>query len=124
MTAQEIEEWAVAYIEAQSQIEPPAHDDPLWWPIGRFFDLEYEHPDECWACILAVLWREPPAKVLAILSAGPLEHLIHYHGERFIERVEAEAKADPAFRALLHGVWECTSPEIWARVQKARGRKG
>jgi hypothetical protein len=123
MTPQDLQNWATAYIEAQNSDERIHENHRLWWPIGRFFELELEHPEDCWAGILAVLWREPSEKVLGVLAAGPLEDLIQNHGEHFIERIEAEAKTDPAFRALLHGVWESGTPEVWARIQKARGPK-
>jgi len=79
-------------------------------------------PDDCWAVILEVLARSPPDAVLGILAAGPLEDLIHYHGPEFIERIETESRRSAGFRHLLGGVWKSSSPEIWARVQKAQGQ--
>ena len=120
MTPQDLQNWVAAYIEAQSSPERINEKHPMWWPIGRFFELEHEHPEDCWAAILAVLGRKPSEKVLGILAAGPLEDLIHMHGERFIDRIETEAMRNPAFRALLRGVWKSSTLEIWARVEKAK----
>ena len=120
MTPQDLQEWAAAYIEAQGSQERNHENHPLWWPIGRFFELEHEHPEDCWAAILAVLSRNPSDRVLSVLAAGPLEDLIHMHGKRFIDRIETEARRDPAFRALLRGVWKSGIPEIWARIERAQ----
>ena len=92
-----------------------------WWANERFFELMPEHPDECWHTILAILDREPGENVLAILGAGPLEDLIQEHGPAFIDKIEFEARENPPFKALLSRVWESSNPEVWARVQRARG---
>lgn len=76
---------------------------------------------DCWLAILEVLSRDPPEEVIGVLAAGALEDLIRSHGPAFIERIEAESRRNKAFRRLLGGVWQSTAPEIWARIQKARG---
>jgi len=53
-----------------------------------------------------------------VLSAGPIEDLLAIHGESFIERVEVEARKDPAFAKVLGGVWKNRMNDtIWARLQ-------
>jgi hypothetical protein len=59
--------------------------------------------------------------VLGVLAAGALEDLIQFHGPNFIGHIEAESRRNPAFRRLLGGVWRSSTPEVWARVQRARG---
>jgi hypothetical protein len=115
-----ISDWATAYICAQSDPDLLKGEHPLWWAVEQLMlPTEGEQAEDCWRVILDVLSREPPEKVLAILAAGPLEDLIHYHGPLFIDRIEREARMDPAFRDLLRGVWEGGPPEVWARVQRA-----
>ena len=80
-----------------------------------------EAPEEYFAAILEVLRRNPGDKVLAVLAAGPLEDLINHHGPQYIERIEAESNINPQFRRLLGGVWEGSTPEIWACVERVRG---
>jgi hypothetical protein len=86
--------------------------------------LAGEKPEACWAAILAILHRigsESPNRLLAVLAAGPLEDLLAYHGEAFIDRVEAEARRDPRFGLLLGGVWQNKmSEEVWTRVTECR----
>ncbi|MBV8620788.1 MAG: hypothetical protein JOY84_18125 [Curvibacter sp.] len=120
MSEPDLISWAIAYVEAQSFEESVHENHPLWWPIGRFFDLQHNRPEECWQAILAVLDLNPPERVLGMLAAGPLEDLIEYHGEEFIRRIEIEAWRSLPFRLLLQGVWSSGTPAIWARVEKAR----
>ena len=120
MKPSELSNWVDAYITVQDGGGIDA-DHPHWWAIERFFELMPEHPDECWQAILAILDREPSEAVLDILGAGPLEDLIHQHGAAFIEKIEFEARENPPFKALLDRVWESSTPEIWMRVQRARG---
>ena len=118
--AQEIQAWANAYIEAQSLPKSPDIDDPLWWPIQKFFDLEFDDSESIWVAILLIIEKTSSQKVVGVLAAGPLEDLIEDHGPQWIDRIELEARRNPKFRYLLGGVWQSSTPEIWARVEKAR----
>ena len=122
LSADELNEWASAYIEAQESTETIDENHPMFWPIMKFFDLSLDHPEMCWTAILVILSREPSDKVLGILAAGPLEDLIEDHGPEYIEKIEAEAKANPAFKHLLGGVWESSTQEVWDRVQRIRDK--
>jgi len=122
LSTDEMREWVDGYIAAQNS-QSAKNDDENHWAIQKFFDLEMDHPDLCWKAILNILHREPDEAVLGILAAGPLEDLIHYHGDRFIDEIELEARQNPAFRHLLGGVWESSSPEIWNRILEARDNK-
>jgi hypothetical protein len=82
---------------------------------------EITEAEEVWAAILEVLAREPSSTVIQNLAAGPLEDLLEYWGPVFIDRVEVEARRNPSFRHLLGGVWQCSTPEVWQRIQKVRG---
>lgn len=84
-----------------------------------------EHPEVGWQAILAALQDPRVEPYLGTLAAGPLEDLLSHHGQTFIARVEAEARANPKFAWLLGGVWQFQMPEdIWARVQAVWDRKG
>jgi hypothetical protein len=82
-------------------------------------------PDEAWEFILTVLKNDPERSAVELLSAGPLEDLLTKHGAYIIERVENEARANPAFAWLLGGIWQHGMPdEIWRRVQAVWDRRG
>jgi hypothetical protein len=92
--------------------------------IGTVIDeLSHSNPVACWEIvleILAAIEHKPENPLFQILASGILEDLL---GDQpaLIERVEVEARANPAFNFLLGGVWEGSMPpEVWARVQKCR----
>jgi len=117
----EIETWVDAYIAAQSSGRSVDVEDPNWWAIERFMDLgQRDQAEASWIAILGVLAREPSDTVLGVLAAGPLEDLIHHWGPTFIERIEETARRDATFRALLGGVWQSSTPEVWDRVTAFR----
>lgn len=122
MDSEDLENWANSYIEIQTDPKTANEDHLLFWAVDRFFDLGETDPEACWSAILKILSKRPPDSVTEILAAGPLEDLIAVHGDIFVDRIEAEAKIDSEFRALLGGVWQnTTSDEVWARIQKCRG---
>ena len=125
MSRQEIDAWASAYIQGQQDPTLLQDGNSLWWTVEKFMPQQCcgASPEDCWAAILSVLTQDPPAKVLGVLAAGPLEDLIHYFGPEFIERIETESRRNASFRHLLGGVWQSSTPEIWARVQKAQGQR-
>jgi hypothetical protein len=122
MTRQEIETWASAYIDAQSN-PTDSHNDPNWWAIEKAMPAASQAtPEELWQFVLEVLARRPETKVIEVLAAGPLEDLIAHYGTGHIEAIESEARKNPAFRDLLGGVWQNRTPAtIWSRVMRARG---
>jgi hypothetical protein len=91
----------------------------------RAWDLCQDEPERAFRFILEVLRHNQSDKILGALSAGPLEDILAKHGERMIERVEAEAKSNPLFARLLGGVWQNEMPDnIWQRVQAVWDRRG
>ncbi|MEA9588297.1 hypothetical protein VC279_00570 [Xanthomonas sp. WHRI 10064A] len=114
----DIETWASAYIAFQQDGAGTNENHPLWWAVKRFMDAPGS--DESWSTILAILGKNPPDSVIGVLAAGPLEDLIQDSGLDYIERIELEARRNPAFRHLLGGVWKSGTPEVWARLEVAR----
>jgi hypothetical protein len=93
------------------------------WFVGEhtMFDACTEEPETAWMAILRILKQNPTEEQTELLAAGPLETLLSWHGAAFIDRVEHEARSDPAFNHLLGGVWRQEMPEeIWSRIEKAR----
>lgn len=94
-------------------------------------DFPQEEPDLTWETIRVVMRAYPESdyyaeekteaqKVCGELAAGPIEDLLSYHGHRFIERFEEEARCDRRMAWLLGGAWQFQmSDEIWHRVQLA-----
>ena len=122
MDSQAIKDWATAYIALQQEGGRSLDGHPLFWAAMQFMLPGHSaSTEDCWATILEILSRNPPESIIGILAAGPLEDLIDAAGPEFIERIELQARRDPAFRHLLGGVWASSTPDIWARVEAARG---
>jgi hypothetical protein len=83
-------------------------------------------PEQRFQAILNALRNtkaDPAHQTFQNLAARPLEDLLSDHGPEMIERVEAEARRNPAFNLLLGGVWRGDiSEDIWSRVEAARLR--
>lgn len=111
---------------ANAEEDTPAYQDNIWAAF-QFSDLIRDEPSDggdaevAWEIILSINERSLSEEAMALLAAGQLEDLLVYHGELFIERVEAQAHQDPAFNLLLGGVWKnAMSEDVWQRVQAAR----
>jgi hypothetical protein len=122
MSPEDIEAWASAFVAFQQDPDRSRENHPLFWAAEQFMlPSQSASAEDCWAAILAILSRNPPDSVIGMLAAGPLEDLIHEAGPQFIDRIELQSRRDPAFRHLLGGVWESSTPDIWVRVEAARG---
>jgi hypothetical protein len=89
------------------------------------YDLEYHDPETLWGLILLIHQKDQSMIIDQVLSAGPVENLLNLHGERFIDRVEAEARKDPTFAKVLGGVWQNTMGDhVWQRLQAVWDRRG
>jgi hypothetical protein len=80
-------------------------------------------PEQQWQFILPAVALAETDDELACIAAGPIEHLLGWHGEKYIEKVERQAATDPQFGRALTGVWKyLIKDEIWARVQALQAR--
>jgi hypothetical protein len=106
-------EWGTDHVLREQDIN--------FWAWEEFERLGNEEPETAWSAILAVLDYTADKYTLGNLAAGPLEDLIDAHGEQFIERIELFARQNPTFKELLGGVWQSSTPEVWARIVRAKG---
>jgi hypothetical protein len=96
-----------------------------------FWGFPEEEPELTWEAITLVMQAYPEAdffaedeteaqKVCGVLAAGPVEDLLSFHGHRFIQRFEEEARRDRRMAWLLGGAWQFQmTDEIWDRVRLA-----
>jgi hypothetical protein len=97
---------------------PSSHVDDL-------DDAVYNKPDLAWEAIkvaVAQLASRPDRiESVEVLAAGPVEDLLRDHGPSVIDRIETEARRNPAFNYVLGGVWATSiAPEVWERVEQIR----
>jgi hypothetical protein len=79
-------------------------------------------PDRQWQFILAAVAHATDEE-LGPIAAGPVEHLLGKHGDRYIDEVERRAASDPKFAQMLLGVWKHQmSDAVWARVQALKAK--
>jgi hypothetical protein len=111
------------YIKYQKIDEKSKEADELFWAFMEMNELIKENPELAWLLIKKILETDNSIKIIQNLSAGPLEDLLVYHGDQFIDRIEAEAKNNPDFAKLLGGVWKNEiSDENWERINKVCNR--
>jgi hypothetical protein len=97
-------------------------------------DFPQEEPELTWEAVRLVMRAFPDSdyyaqeltdaqKVCGELAAGPVEDLLSFHGNRFIDRFEEEARSDRRMAWILGGAWQLQmSDDIWNRVQLAADR--
>jgi hypothetical protein len=72
-----------------------------------------------WKFIIKSFSLATDASHLETIAAGPLEHLLANHGEKWIDKVEGESLANENFSWMMTGVWKNSMTEdVWSRVQK------
>jgi hypothetical protein len=87
-----------------------------WWAWQEVTDLVMQCPEkEGWDITLALIEHAPSKKALAYVAAGPLEDLMHYHGNLLIDRIEQESRRSVRFRHALTGVWLSKGTSIYER---------
>lgn len=73
-----------------------------------------------WKFIISA-FRHADDNALGHLAAGPIEHLLSKHGDRYIARFENLAQESPRFAQMLLGCNKhLMSDAVWARLCKAR----
>jgi hypothetical protein len=78
-------------------------------------------PEQQWQFIQAAVSQARSDDELGHVAAGPMEHLMGWHGGDYIDAVEVQAAADPVFARMLGGVRKYRmKDEVWQRVQKLK----
>ncbi len=75
-------------------------------------------PEQQWKFIIAAVGHAQSDDELGLISAGPIEHLLGWHGEQYIAKIESQAATDSKFAKAVTGVRKYRmADEIWDRVQ-------
>lgn len=112
-------------VDAWIKLQYTAGDSPeheaLFWAYEQVDELVSATPQAIVSFALAVIARDSSVRVLANLSAGPLEDALSRHPYDIIEHFERAAKTHPLFAATLCGNWRSGCPQdVWDRVKAAR----
>jgi hypothetical protein len=74
-----------------------------------------------WQFILIAVSLAQSDDELSHIAAGPIEHLLGWHGEDYNHPVEEQAAINPKFARALTGVWRYKmSDEIWSRLERLK----
>ncbi len=80
-------------------------------------------PEQQWAFILAAVSLAESDEELGHIAAGPIEHLLGWHGKEYIDLVEQHSERDPKFARALTGVYQYLMPdELWSRIRALQAR--
>jgi hypothetical protein len=71
----------------------------------QVMDMLQHNPERLWPVLLALIERAPTDEVRGFVAAGPLEDLIRWYPERFVDRVEAQTIRSRAFHEAMRGIW-------------------
>jgi hypothetical protein len=75
-------------------------------------------PEQQWRFILVAVSLAESDDELGHIAAGPIEHLLGWHGEGYIDIVEQQAAKDLKFARTLTGVWQYKmTDDVWSRIQ-------
>jgi hypothetical protein len=75
-------------------------------------------PEHQWQFITAAVAEAQSGDELGHIAAGPMEHLLGWHGPNYIDAVEGQAAADPKFARMLATVQRyMMGDEVWARIE-------
>ena len=90
-------------------------DEWAWYSVDAMSD-----PEDAWSKILKLLAAANSDLQVSLVGAGPLEDLLTYHGDEFVERVEASLDSVPSLQAALgHVVFSGVKPEVLERLRSA-----
>lgn len=79
-------------------VEPsPPEDDPDSSDWGWALDRLNDFPHVAWRAILTLISREKDGVELGFIGAGPLETLLHEHGDLLAPELLAEIESNPDF---------------------------
>ena len=80
-------------------------------------------PETQWHFILLAVELSESDDELSHVAAGPIEHLLGWHGEQYIALVENEVQSNPKFARALTGVWQYEmSDDVWSRLQTVQSK--
>lgn len=107
----------------RSQSQEPGGNDADFWAVEMLDTLSGSEPDVdlMWECLLEI-WRtmdKSNEERIGMFAAGPIEDLIDCHGSQVIDRLEAMAQQEPAFKKMLLGVWPPSDEDRpdWQRLK-------
>ena len=80
-------------------------------------------PEQQWKFVVAAVEQAQTDDELGHFAAGPMEHVLGWHGEQFIDDFELHAAANAKFARAMTGMYQYKMTDaIWARVRAIQER--
>lgn len=118
LTKEELLNLAETWVYLHSVKENSSEWEDAFWSYMKLGELVNEMPDDAWKAIHEIRKMNGSDHILSNLAAGPLEDLLVYHGEDFIDRIEDACKEDDQLRRLLGATWQNEmSDSLWSRIK-------
>lgn len=103
------------WLEEVRSGKEPADDDARSAVVLMNFTAP---PEVQWAFLEAAVEGSVGDEELYALAAGPFEHLLGFHGDDYIARVEAKCRTEPKFARMTTGAYRhLMNDDVWSRVQ-------
>ena len=116
-----IDDIARRYVAEARQLVATGDPDPDAWASFHISNLLiHDRRNEAWDVLVRAVELTDDDDVLGLLGAGYLEDLVEYHGDEFIDRIEAQAGRSGRFRRALGAIWAFDSP-VRGRVDAILG---
>ena len=113
-------DFAKSWLEEIRGGSDPSDDDIGQSVVLMNFTAEPEHQ---WQFIRAAVTNAQSDDELGKIAAGPMEHLLGHHGDKFVAEIESLAEHDAKFARTLTGVWKYTmTDDVWERIRVIQSR--
>ena len=96
---------ASSWIFAQKRGLDNAGYEDHSWAVDEVINFAANKPNDLWEIILEILALDDSEEIVKAVGAGPLEDLMVYHGEQFIDEIEKQAAKSNAFKTAMQNVW-------------------
>ena len=105
---------------------PDTRADTDFWAHEQISELVFRQDGPTlWQTTLRLIEAVPRDRpdLLAVVASGPLEDLLGFAGDAYIDKVEELAVHDGWLARAVSGVWKNQlGDEVWHRVQQIAGR--
>jgi hypothetical protein len=107
---------------APDSVEPEESDESSAGGVVTMMNFTAD-PEQQWQFIQTAMAQAATDDELGAIAAGPVEHLLGWHGPAYIEQIERWAAIDTKAARMVTGVWKyMMSDDLWMRVRAIQAR--
>lgn len=115
-----LDEIALSWIRMQNDQENLFEYHPDFWSVEAFALIIEDRPSLFFELVDLIFQMDSSDPLVANLGAGPLEDLLVYHGDSFINTIVQKIQADKNWKRAAQNVWKNSmSDGVWQQLQNA-----